>query len=58
MPAYNTDDIRNVALLGHGGAGKTLLAEAIAGLTGSVPAAASGGRGTTLSDHEPEERGH
>ena len=35
MKVFTTDKIRNVALLGHGGCGKTSLAEAIAFLSGS-----------------------
>ena len=34
MNVYTTDKIRNVVLLGHGGAGKTTLAEAMAYLAG------------------------
>ncbi len=34
MNVYETDKIRNVVLLGHGGAGKTTLTEALAFITG------------------------
>ena len=34
MDVFRTDRIRNVVLLGHGGAGKTTLAEAMAYLAG------------------------
>ena len=34
MKVYKTQDIRNVAVLGHGGCGKTTLVEAMANVTG------------------------
>jgi elongation factor G len=51
-----TGDIRNLALVGHAGAGKTLLAEALLFGAGSVRAKGSLVRGTTVTDHDPQAR--
>ncbi|MGZ8273047.1 MAG: elongation factor G [Burkholderiaceae bacterium] len=54
--AYTTENIRTVALLGHGSAGKTTLAEALLVATGAVTAAGSVEKGTTVSDSDPLEK--
>ena len=54
--AYTTENIRTVALLGHGGAGKTTLAEALLAKAGAIQAVGSIEKGTTVSDFDPLEK--
>ncbi len=56
MPQFTTANLRTVALVGHGGAGKTTLAEALLHAAGAVTAAGSVERGTTMSDSDPLEK--
>ena len=55
MNVYGTQQIRNVVLLGHGGAGKTTAAEAMAYLTGVVKRMGKVTDGNTISDYDKEE---
>ncbi len=55
MPAVPKDKIRNVVLLSHGGAGKTLLTEALLYTAGAVTRLGTPEDGNTTSDYEPEE---
>ena len=56
MNVYTTDRIRNVALLGHGGAGKTSLVEAMAKISGLTTRVGRVEDGNTISDYTKEEQ--
>ena len=56
MPKYATDAIRTLALVGHGAAGKTTLAEALLHKAGAIAAPGSVDRGTTVCDFDPLEK--
>ncbi len=56
MKVYTTDKIRNVVLLGHGGSGKTSLAEAMGYLSGITSRMGKVTDGNTISDYSKEEQ--
>jgi elongation factor G len=55
MKEYTTEFIRNVALVAHGSAGKTMLAEAMLHFSGATTRLGKIEDGTTISDHDEEE---
>lgn len=56
MKVYRTDEIRNVVLLGHGGCGKTSLAEAMAYVSGATSRMGKVSDKNTISDFDKEEQ--
>ncbi len=55
MEHYETQNIRNVVLLGHGGSGKTSMVEAMLYLTKNIDRLGTVSAGNTCSDYDPEE---
>jgi elongation factor G len=55
MPDIKTERVRNVVLLSHSGAGKTILSEAMLDVAGVTSRFGTIEDGTTASDYEPEE---
>lgn len=56
MSSYKTEAIRSIALIGHGAAGKTSLAEAMLHAAGAIGAKGSVEKGSTVSDHDGQEK--
>ncbi len=55
MKSYKMEDIRNVAVLGHGKCGKTSLVEAMLFNSGAIDRLGKSAEGTTVTDYDPEE---
>ena len=55
MPQYTTDKIRNLALMGHAGCGKTTLAEMLLVRAGVLGEPGTVERGSTVADFDPQE---
>jgi elongation factor G len=58
MSTISTEAIRTLALVGHAGSGKTMLAEALLHQAGAIPAQGSVQRGTMVCDFDPLEKTH
>ena len=53
---YTAKDIRNIALLGHGGDGKSALCESMLFCTKAITRLGKRADGTTVSDFDEEEK--
>ena len=58
MKVYDSEHIRNLALVGHGASGKTTLVNAMAWQAGSCGRMGSVGQGNALTDFTPDEVEH
>lgn len=53
---FSTEQLRTVAVVGHGAAGKTTLVEQLLAKSRMIGAAGSVEKGSTVSDHDPQEK--
>lgn len=58
MTLHNVEEIRNIALCGHGAAGKTTLVDLLLTRTGAINHPASVDNGTSVCDFDDEEKHH
>lgn len=58
MASYTTNDIRNIAITGHGNTGKTTLVEILLHHAGAINQIGTIERGTTVCDFDPQEKEH
>ncbi len=58
MASYATEDIRNIAIAGHGNSGKTTLVETLMHRAGAINQMGSIERGSTVCDFDAQEKTH
>lgn len=58
MSNYATENLRTVALVGHGASGKTSLVDAMLYRSGAIAEPGSVEKGTTVCDNDPQEKAH
>ena len=58
MVSYTIEDIRNIAIVGHGSSGKTTLIETLMHRSGAINQMGSIERGSTVCDFNPQEKTH